>query len=201
MGVFTASPAAPLHPVNPPIGIYPYLYAREPTALKLKEKISWSGDDFEIKDLAGRVVVRCEGQAFSYRDRKIIRDSSGKFLFCLRNKILALFKTIIAENEQGQEIFRVEKGFSFGAKATAIFNDTATNRPMALALRGDFWGGSADISVVSGPVIAQISRDVMNAREIFVGHQTYYVAVAPGVDLALMAAMCICLDEMKNERR
>ncbi|ODN92003.1 hypothetical protein L198_05675 [Cryptococcus wingfieldii CBS 7118] len=68
---------------------------------------------------------------------------------------------------------------------------------MALSLRGDFWGGSADTSTV---LSFQISRDVMNAREIFAGQQTYYVAVAPGVDLALMAAMCICLDEMKNER-
>ncbi|ODN77884.1 hypothetical protein, variant 2 [Cryptococcus amylolentus CBS 6039] len=172
MGAFTASAQAPLHPVNPPIGIFPYLYAKEPTALNIKEKISWSGDDFAVKDLAGWVVVRCEGQAFSYRDRKIIRDSSGKFLFCLRNKIMTFFKTIIAEDEHGQELFRVQKHFAFGAKAIATFHDAATNVPMALSLRGDFWGGSADISVVNGPVIAQIYRDVLNAREIFAGQQT-----------------------------
>jgi len=27
----------------------------------------------------------------------------------------------------------------------------------------------------------------------------YFVTVAPGVDLALMAAICICFDEAKNE--
>ena len=27
----------------------------------------------------------------------------------------------------------------------------------------------------------------------------YFVTCAPGVDLSLMAAMCICFDETKNE--
>jgi hypothetical protein len=27
----------------------------------------------------------------------------------------------------------------------------------------------------------------------------YFMTVAPGVDLALMAAICICFDEAKNE--
>ena len=32
-----------------------------------------------------------------------------------------------------------------------------------------------------------------------IGKQMYGVEVAPGVDLALMAALCICLDEKTNE--
>jgi uncharacterized protein YxjI len=33
------------------------------------------------------------------------------------------------------------------------------------------------------------------------GQQTYTVSVAPGVDMALVAAMCICLDEKNNEAK
>ena len=29
--------------------------------------------------------------------------------------------------------------------------------------------------------------------------EQYFVTVAPGVDLSLMAAICICFDEAKNE--
>jgi hypothetical protein len=31
------------------------------------------------------------------------------------------------------------------------------------------------------------------------GKQTYAVHVAPGVDMALMAALCVCLDEKRSE--
>lgn len=66
-----------------------------------------------------------------------------------------------------------------------------------------------------GPVVAQISRQLLNARQIFADQQTvrvlaflksmvtlmeqYFVTCAPGVDLSLMAAICICFDEAKNE--
>jgi uncharacterized protein YxjI len=30
-------------------------------------------------------------------------------------------------------------------------------------------------------------------------HPQYYVTVAPGVDLALIAAVCICFDEIKHD--
>ena len=29
----------------------------------------------------------------------------------------------------------------------------------------------------------------------------YFVTVAPGVDLALVAAICICFDEAKNDKK
>lgn len=49
--------------------------------------------------------------------------------------------------------------------------------------------------------MAQISRKMFNMREIFGGQQTYYVTVAAGVDLAMMAAICVCLDEKENEKK
>ena len=44
MGFFTASAPAQLHPVNPPLGVFPNYYAQQPTTLVLKEKaFSFSG--------------------------------------------------------------------------------------------------------------------------------------------------------------
>ncbi|WVF71015.1 hypothetical protein IAT40_005811 [Kwoniella sp. CBS 6097] len=200
MGFFGSSAPAQLHPVNPPLGVFPNYYAQQPTTLVLKEKVfSFSGDDFSVKDTNGYTVVRCHGQALSWRDRKVIVDANNNFLFGLRNKMMAIHKTFIAENEGGTEIFRIRKRLSFGSKMEATFHNPATSQEVTLLLRGDFWGGSADITVENGPVVAQITRELMNARQIFGGQQTYFVTVAPGVDLALIAALCICFDEAKNE--
>lgn len=46
-------------------------------------------------------------------------------------------------------------------------------------LRGDFWGGSADITIGDGgPAVAQIARNVFNMREVFHDKQT--VSFEPG---------------------
>ncbi|WWD05355.1 hypothetical protein V865_003428 [Kwoniella europaea PYCC6329] len=200
MGFFTASAPAQLHPVSPPLGLHPNYFAKQPTTLVLREKVfSWSGDDFSVKDTNGFTVVKCHGQAISFRDRKVINDPNGNFLFGLRNKLLSIHKTFIGETQDERELFRIKKRMSFGSKMEATFTNPATNQPITLLLKGDFWGGSADISVENGPVVAQISRQVFNMREVFTDQQTYFVTVAPGVDLALIAAICICFDEAKNE--
>ncbi|EEB94352.1 hypothetical protein MPER_06846, partial [Moniliophthora perniciosa FA553] len=36
---------------------------------------------------------------------------------------------------------------------------------------------------------------------ILFDQQTYYLIVAPGVDAALLAAICVCLDEKENENK
>lgn len=67
-------------------------------------------------------------------------------------------------------------------------------------MKGNFFDTSADITnTKTGQTVARIDRKLLNAREFFADAQTYVVTVAEGVDLALMAAMCICLDERRNE--
>jgi uncharacterized protein YxjI len=52
----------------------------------------------------------------------------------------------------------------------------------------------------AGAVVARIDRKILSGKDVFFGQQTYGVQVAPGVDLALIAALCICLDEKNNEK-
>ncbi|WVN85487.1 uncharacterized protein L203_100633 [Cryptococcus depauperatus CBS 7841] len=201
MGLFTSSAPAVLHPVNPPIGRLPQYYAQAPTTLVLKEKVfSWTGDSFGVKDTNGNVIVECSGKVMSMRDRKTITDPRGQFLFGLRNKLMSIHKTFIGEDQAENEIFRIRKKLSLGSHIVATFTNVSTNTETTLVLKGDFWGGSADISVDGGPIVAQITRKLFNARELFRDKQTYFVTVAPGVDLALIAAICICFDEVKNDK-
>lgn len=67
-------------------------------------------------------------------------------------------------------------------------------------MRGQFFDRSADITDEQGRVIAKIRREFVNMREVFAGNQTYGVEVAPGVDLALIAAIVVAVDEQRNEK-
>jgi uncharacterized protein YxjI len=81
-------------------------------------------------------------------------------------------------------------------------NLASDNANIELYIRGDWLDKSANITIGDGgAVIAQISRKIFNARELLGGKQTYYCTVAPGVDVAMVAALCVCLDEKENEKK
>lgn len=87
----------------------------------------------------------------------------------------------------------------FGSKATASFTST-TGKTQTFTIKGDWFDRNADIvDEHSGHAVARINRKLLNGRELVFGQQTYAVEVAPGVDVALIAALCICFDEKNNE--
>lgn len=70
-----------------------------------------------------------------------------------------------------------------GSKIVATFTDHSTGKEINLYLRGDFWGGSADISIEDGgPVVAQIERDLFKAREFFGDKQTVSIIFSVNED-------------------
>ncbi|RSH77415.1 uncharacterized protein EHS24_003381 [Apiotrichum porosum] len=171
-----------------------------PVTLVLREKVlSWTGDDFGVKDTNGNVVVSCNAKMFSIRNKKTITDPNGQFLFGIQKKILRLLSTFVAVDANDNEIFRVKNKIAFGSKMHATFVNASTGQPTTISLRGDIIGRSADLILDNGQVVAQIKRDILNATNFFTGQDTYYVVVAPGVDLSLITAICICFDEVEND--
>lgn len=71
---------------------------------------------------------------------------------------------------------------------------------MVWEVRGQFFDRSADI-MWDGKVVAKVRREFLNMREVFGGNQTYGVEVAPGVDLALVSAIVIAIDEQRNDSK
>ncbi|KAL3424743.1 DUF567 domain protein [Phlyctema vagabunda] len=190
-----------LQPVHPPLGVNPAYCVPQQTTLVLKEKVwSLSGDTFHIVDQNGREVVQCRGQAFSISDRKEFADTSGRPLFSLRTKLLSIHKSFYAEAPSGGHLFEVKGKFSIGSsKMIALFTNASNKAPVELVIKGDWFDRSATISM-GNIVVAQIGRSFFNMREIFASQQSYFVTVAPNVDLALIAAICVCLDERENEK-
>lgn len=73
-------------------------------------------------------------------------------------------------------------------------------RQEKLSMKGNFFHTKAKITDHAiGQVVATIDRKFFNAREIFADKQTYVVTVAPNMDMSVIAAMCICLDEMTTK--
>lgn len=67
-------------------------------------------------------------------------------------------------------------------------------------MKGGWFDHSADIvDEKTGNPVARIDRKLLSGRDLIFDQQTYAVVVAPGVDAALIAALCICFDEKNNE--
>jgi uncharacterized protein YxjI len=71
-----------------------------------------------------------------------------------------------------------------------------------LKMKSGMFDRKAEIkNAATGKAIASIHRRFVNARELGFGKQTYGVNIEPGVNMANIVAMCICLDEMRDDSK
>lgn len=89
-----------------------------------------------------------------------------------------------------------------GSKATATFTSAAGGKEETLTMKGNWRDSTADIlDETRNVVVARITRKSMfkSFTTFATGQNEYGLTVAPGVDFALMAALCVCFDELNNE--
>ncbi|KIW54201.1 hypothetical protein, variant [Exophiala xenobiotica] len=191
---------APLAPFNPPLGPNQMFCQPNEQTLQMKEKVfSLTGDDFTVTTVAGVQVCKCKGKVLSISGAKKFTDMQGNEIFTLKNKYFSLHKSFHAERPDGSDIFQVKGHFSvLSSRSTVHFKNQSDGNEIELEVTGDWFDRSASITFGGRPV-AHISRSFFNVRQIFGDKQTYFVTVAPGVDLTLIAAICVCLDERENE--
>ena len=104
-------------------------------------------------------------------------------------------------------------------ESTVSFQNESDGRKVELDVRGTWYDRSASVTFGGQPV-AHISRSIFNMREIFADKDTYckffpsgdvlvrevaemagsVVTVAPGVDLTMIAALCVSLDEEEEKK-
>jgi len=187
--------------VPQPIAIFDQFIAKETQTIILREKVlSFSGDSFEIKLLGGDPILRVHGKWLTISGRKKVTDANGKHLFDIVKEHLHLFTTYAAEDPHGKKILEVKSDLTlFGSKATATFT-SSTGKAEVLKIKGDWFDHNADIvEENTGATVVRIDRKLLSGRDLIFDKQTYAVVVAPGVDLALAAALCICFDEKNND--
>ncbi|KAF2755383.1 DUF567-domain-containing protein [Pseudovirgaria hyperparasitica] len=182
-------------------GIFQQCMAVQPTSLMIKERVmSLSSDNFEIYTVDGKMAFKVAGKYFSLSGRKELYDSNNKHLFTIRKRHLTIHTTFYLEDPAGKEILEAKSSFAmFGSKFTARFT-SLDGRAVELKLKCNFFD-TAQITDANNQnlPLAQINRIHFKKRDLFLGQQVYELIVYPGVDMSLMVAMCICLDEKKNE--
>jgi len=191
-----------LPPVAEPIGVYPEYFAKQCETLILKEHVmSLTGDDFSIKNTAGQHIFQVKGEMLSLSGRKHLRDPNGKDIFDIKKKHIAIHQTYYGEDPTGKQVLQVQSKFALlGSKMYATFTST-NNKAEKLLMKGDWLSVTCDITCEStGQTVARIERKVLSGKDILFGQQTYALVIAPGVDMALMVAMCIAMDEKKEKK-
>ncbi|RSM20715.1 hypothetical protein CDV31_000403 [Fusarium ambrosium] len=191
-----------LQPAPRQVGVFPNLIARQTETLVLKEKVlSLTGDSFDIKLANGQPILKVEGKMLSISGRKSVYDMQGNHLFDIVKKLLNIHTTFHVESPQGQVLMEVKSSFKLlGSKATATFTSTDGKQDV-LEMKGGWLDYAADImDKTTGTAVARIDRKLLSGKDILFGQQTYALVVAPNVDMALMAALCICMDEKNNEK-
>ncbi|TFK96284.1 hypothetical protein BDV98DRAFT_586468 [Pterulicium gracile] len=96
-------------------------------------------------------------------------------------------------DDDSKVLFTVKKGFTLGkSKLTITFRNAVDEEDTTLALRGNFYGRSATISLGNGdgPVVGRISRDRVTTKGFASNTQMYFLTVALGVDASVA---CGCL--------
>ncbi|EIN12607.1 hypothetical protein PUNSTDRAFT_60896 [Punctularia strigosozonata HHB-11173 SS5] len=189
-----------------PLGVLPN-YTRHPTelALKIKEKrLSWSGDDFTIRDaMTETPIFRVNGKTFTWHGRQQLVDAQGAPLMDISFEPMHFVHSVFNGHDPvtKERLFRIRSKVSFGANLIITFQNKCgpyAGREMELSLKGDFFAREATIQY-DGAVIARIDRKFWNSRQFIFDQQSYILTVGPGVDIAFMVALCLCLDQLRDD--
>lgn len=208
-----------LSPVKGKLVVFDHMVAKKTQTLVLQEKTI---DDFDIERLDGSTFMRGEGKFLSWHGRKLLYDSAGRHVLTILKKRLRVHTTFDIQDRTGQEVMQVKSSLKrescllaeqqflvcntnthavFGSKASATFT-TSNGTPVTFVMKGNWLDTFAEIvDEVTGAVVARIDRNLFNKGEVMFGHQRYNLTIAPGADIALLVAMCICFDEKNNGKR
>ncbi|KAK4104431.1 hypothetical protein N658DRAFT_419377 [Parathielavia hyrcaniae] len=189
-------------PVPQPLAVFEHLVASQTQTLVIKE----TGDHFDVKTLDGRPWMNVKPKYPTAHGRKKVYDAAGHHLFDMIKETFhwAWHPTYSIQVESGKkEHMKVKYKWTIAnTKAHATFT-TARGTPVTLVMEGKWPSQSVDIvDKASGALAARIERKRSDVRQILrevVGQQTYHATVAPNVDTALIVAMCVCLDEKKED--
>jgi uncharacterized protein YxjI len=147
----------------------------------IRERLFRLGQDSDIIDEAGRLVLRVDGKVL--RDRVVLRDPSGQEVAEVRDKLVSFrptYRVIVG----GQEAAEVRKRFftPFGDRFVIDLPG-----PDDLELVGDLTDHEFVINR-AGRTVATASKRWLSLRD------TYAVEVAPGEDDLLILASVLAVD-------
>jgi len=173
--------------------------------LRLKNKIfDLSGDTYKIINVKDESVkFQCKGKALSWTDKRVIFNAQDAPIFVMKEKLMQLddkqsVYSTDAEGKPNDEMYKVgsnfgnTKQYTSGLKNKAGKEITVNGKMTILSNKGVLWYGEID----KGIPIAKLCSPA-EFRD-FVDAGTYFVEIAPGVDMALIVSMVLAYAEMES---
>ena len=149
----------------------------------IRERFFDLGDDFDITDADGRLVLHVDGKALSPRGRLVIEDPSGQELASVHRRLIALRETytITVGEEKAAEVRK--KFFTpFGERFVIDVPG-----PDDLEMRGHLFDHEYSVRR-GGQEVAHVSKRWLTLRD------TYAVRIEDGEDEVLILAAVLALD-------
>ncbi|KAL2192999.1 tubby C-terminal-like domain-containing protein [Corynascus similis CBS 632.67] len=179
----------------------PKTVTRHSTILRVEERF----DDFNIQDAnSNRKFMRVKAKKATMRGRKKVYAGEDEWLFDIIQKPFRFRPTFSVRGENKQELMKV-KFRAIGRTAHATFTNAA-GKPVTLTLKGaKMFGSKVEIiEEASKAPVASIERKRFDSLKTLArsaaGQDTYNLTVQPQVDAALIVAMCVCMDEKKEQQ-
>lgn len=149
----------------------------------IREKFFRLGEDSDITDEAGQMVLHVDGKVLTLRDRLVIRNPAGQEVAQVQRKLIA-FRPTYEISIGGHEAAQVRKRFF------TPFRDRYTidiPGPDDLEMSGNIFDHEFTISQ-GGRVVATASKRWFSLRD------TYGVEVVDGVDPLLILTSVLAID-------
>lgn len=187
---------AQLAPAPNPLAVFPDFIAQQHETMVLKGR--QFGASYDATTLDGRGLLAVEPGTASVGRRKRAIDAKGQVLFNVRKKSWHLggsqyFVDSPIRSDNITLIALEFKMFVTGTQFTATFTDAISQQQEQLCFnRGYFSTLGTITNGVGGPVVADAELSISMLKK------SYEVRVAEGVDMALIAAMIICLDDQEK---
>lgn len=188
----------------------PSLIRSEVTTLILHKNIYADAPTaYSITDTSNNPIITLQPKSNSIRDKRLVLDAQGHELYYIQDKLLSIRDEMVAKRASDSvQLFKVvdESTAESDARMKVEVTSDATRSgdKVTLELLGDWYGDDAQLSIWDtrnkrpGQVVATASRRSMDVKPTDYDDQTYFVRVAPGVDLGLMAGIAVCFDEIRR---
>ena len=181
---------------RPPLALFPAFVAQRPETLMLTGKVI--GQDYTITTSSGQALFRVEFKYFSLSHQRFVSDMQGRPLFTIRKETFNFGPAIYylhAPDNEAQRLCEIHFKITFaGTKAVASFVNPATGRKEELEMEKQAFSRRLQIvHLATGTMVAEIKEAIFSARDRF------EAVVSPGVDMALVSALCMVFHDREQE--
>jgi uncharacterized protein YxjI len=161
------------------------------TRYQMRQKLVSIGDDFYIKNEAGKNVFKVDGKVLRVRDLLIFEDMQGNKLCQIQKRLLHIKDTMAIDDADGNKIAEVKKAIITPVRDR--WTVKVRNGP-DMDVQGNILDHEYEIKE-GRRKIAQVSKKWFRVRD------TYGVEMAPDQEDVVILAITVALDNMANPRK